>query len=75
MKQQVANYTVIIEKEKRTGTNQVCYTAFVPLLGIATEADNIEEAQEAAQDLIQFHLDTLAEEGKEIPSGYLFASF
>lgn len=45
MKQKVANYTVVIEKEKRIGTNKTYYTAFVPLLGIATEADTIEKAE------------------------------
>lgn len=67
MKQHIANYTVIIEKEKRTGTQKICYTAFVPLLGIATEADTVEEAQIAIQSLIQFHIESLATEGEEIP--------
>lgn len=67
MKQKVANYTVVIEKEKRTGTNNSCYTAFVPLLGIATEADSIEKAEKAAKSLIEFHLESLSIEGEEIP--------
>lgn len=67
MKQQVTNYTVVIEKEKRTGTNKACYTAFVPFLGIATEADTIEKVEQEIQSLIQFHVESLAEEGVEIP--------
>jgi len=67
MKQKVANYTVVIEKEKRTGTNDTCYTAFVPLLGIATEADSIEQAEIAIKSLLEFHLESLSEEGEEIP--------
>lgn len=67
MKQRIANYTVIIEKEKRTGTNQFCYTAFVPMLGIATEANTIEKSEKAATALIKFHLESLVQEGEEIP--------
>lgn len=67
MKQQIANYTVIIEKQKRLGTNQTCYPAFVPILGIATEADTIEKVNKEISSLIQFHLDSLAQEGEIIP--------
>lgn len=67
MKQQVANYTVVIEKQKRMGTDDDCYMAFVPLLGIATDADTIEEVEKEITSLIQFHLESLAEEGEEIP--------
>ena len=67
MKQHIANYTVVIEKEKRTGTQKTCYTAFVPLLGIATEADTVEKAQTEVQLLIQFHIESLVIEGMEIP--------
>jgi predicted RNase H-like HicB family nuclease len=45
MKKQIAQYTVIIEKQKRLGTEHDCYMAMVPLLGIATEADTIEQAE------------------------------
>lgn len=67
MKQNVANYTVVIEKEKRTGTSKVCYTAFVPFLDIATEADTIEKVEQEIQSLIQFHIESLVQEGAEIP--------
>lgn len=67
MKQQVANYTVVIEKQKRLGTNRDCYVAYVPVLGIATDADKLEEVEREIKSLIQFHLDSLAEEGEEIP--------
>ena len=53
MKQNIANYTVVINKEKRTGTKKTCYTAFVPTLGIATDADTLEEVQKEIQSLIQ----------------------
>jgi len=67
MKQKIANYTVIITKEKRSGTSETCYTAFVPVLGIATEADSLEGAQKAVHALVQFHVESLAEEGEEVP--------
>lgn len=68
MKKRVANYTVIIEKQKRMGTNKPCYTASVPILGIATDADTIEEVEKNIKSLIQFHLESLTEEGEEIPT-------
>ena len=67
MKQKIANYTVIIESQKRLGTNKTCYTALAPILGIATEADTIEEVKKSIQLLIQFHLDCLAQEGETVP--------
>lgn len=67
MKQQIANYTVVIEKQKRIGTNRSCYMALVPILGIATDADTLEKAERDIKSLIQFHVESLAEEGEEIP--------
>lgn len=67
MKQQIANYTVVIEKQKRLGTNKECYMAYVPLLGIATDADTLEVVQKEIKSLIEFHLESLTQEGEEIP--------
>lgn len=67
MQKQVANYTVIIEKTKRIGTNKTCYNAYVPVLAIATEATTIEKVQKDIYSLVKFHLESLAEEGEEIP--------
>ncbi len=66
MKQNIANYTVVINKEKRTGTNKICYSAFVPTLGIAADADSLEEVQKEIQALIQFHIECLTKEGEKI---------
>lgn len=63
----VANYTIIIEKQKRMGTNKICYVAYVPILGIAADADTIEEVEKEIKSLIEFHLESLVEEGEEIP--------
>lgn len=67
MNQKIANYTVVIEKEKRLGTDKDCYSAVVPILGIATDADTLEKVQKDIQSLVQFHIESLAKEGEEIP--------
>lgn len=68
MKQKLASFTVLIEKEKRTGTNEVCYSAVVPILGIATDADTLEQVKKDVQKLIEFQLESLAEEREIIPT-------
>ncbi len=67
MQQKIANYTVIIERQKRLGTNKICYMAYVPILGIATDADTIEEVEKEIKSLIEFHLESLVEEEEDIP--------
>ena len=67
MKQKIANYTVIIENQKRLGTSKDCYAALAPTLGIATEEDTVEAVKKSIQSLIQFHLECLAQEGETIP--------
>lgn len=67
MKKRIANYSVIIEKQKRLGTNKLCYMAYVPTLGVATDADTIEEVQREIDSLVNFHLESLASENEEIP--------
>ncbi len=67
MKKKIANYTVIIEKQKRMGTKKECFSAYVPVLGIATDADTLEQVQKEIKSLIEFHLQCLAEEGEPIP--------
>jgi predicted RNase H-like HicB family nuclease len=67
MKQKVASYTVVIEKETRTGTKKTCFSAYVPLLGVATEANSVAEVRQEIKNLVQFHIESLASEGEEIP--------
>ncbi len=67
MKAKVTNYTTVINREKRLGSEEVCYTAYVPVLGVATEANTVAEAKKAIQSLVNFHLEALAEEGVEVP--------
>ena len=67
MKHKIADYTVIIERQKRIGTNKLCYMAYVPALGIATDAGTIESIEKDVKSLIEFHLESLVEEGESIP--------
>ncbi|MEK7170831.1 MAG: type II toxin-antitoxin system HicB family antitoxin [Patescibacteria group bacterium] len=67
MKAEATSYTTVINREKRLGTEEVCYTAYVPVLGVATEADTADKAQQAIEELVNFHLESLAEEGIEVP--------
>ena len=67
MKQRIANYTVIIEEEKRLGTDKSCYSAQVPILGVATEADSLDKVQRDIKSLVEFHIKSLVAEGEKIP--------
>ncbi|MEK7534978.1 MAG: hypothetical protein AAB563_01045 [Patescibacteria group bacterium] len=67
MEAESTNYTTVINREKRLGSGVVCYTAYVPVLGIATEADTAVKAKRAIEELVNFHLESLAEEGIEVP--------
>lgn len=37
-------YRVLITPDVRVGSRERCFTAFVPILGIATSGDTVEEA-------------------------------
>lgn len=66
MKNKIANYTVVIEKEFRSGTKKVAYSAYVPALGIGTDADTLKEVKTAIKKMVDFHIECLIEEGEEI---------
>jgi len=65
--QKYLEYRIIITPDARTGTKKRCFTAFVPVLGIATDGDTVEEAFENAESLIEFHLETLHKSKQIIP--------
>ena len=70
MKQRIKKYLeyrIFITSDTRIGTRERCYTAFVPLLGIATSGDTIENALANAKGLIVFHLESLRKEKKSLP--------
>jgi len=59
----VLNYRVLLQKEPEGG-----YTVIVPLLpGCVTYGETIEEAKKMAKDAIELYLDSLIEDGEEIP--------
>ena len=61
-------YKILIMSDVRTGTGHFCYSALVPVLGIAADGDTIEEAFKNARTLIEFHLEALRKEGRSIPT-------
>lgn len=67
MQQKIANYTVVIERQRRLGTNKIYYMAYVPILGIATDAYTIEEVEKEIKSLMEFHLESLVKEKEDIP--------
>jgi len=75
MKSKVLNYSIIIEPDTETGTNNPGFSAHCPALGIADDGDTVEEALANIKKTIEFHLECLAEEGKEIPSPTSTQSF
>ncbi len=66
-KKKVLNYLVIIEPDKRTGTNKPCFSVYCPILGLVDNGDTIEEAMVNIKKLIKFHLESLSKEGESIP--------
>lgn len=67
MEKIVLNYRVIIEPDERTGTNEPCFTAYCPKLGITDSGDTIEEALASIKEGIQCYLEALVKDGEEIP--------
>jgi len=67
MQSKVLNYRVIVKPDKRTGTDEPCFSAFCPTLGIADDGDSFEKALANIQKLIKFHLECLTEEREKIP--------
>lgn len=67
MKKQILDYTVIIRPDERTGTNQKCYSAYCPALGLSDDGDTIEAALKNIKSLIKFHLECLIKENAEVP--------
>ena len=68
MKTQYLNYSILIEPDKRTGTNDACYSIFCPILCLADSGETIEEAMANMKNMIKFHLECLNQEGEELPS-------
>lgn len=60
-------YRILITPDVRTGSRERCFTALVPVLGIAAGGDTVEEAYRSVEELIAFHLESLRKEGEPLP--------
>ena len=68
-------YRIVITPDTRTGSGERCFTAFVPLLGIATGGDSVEEALGNIREMIAFHLECLRREKQSLPMEQPMADF
>jgi antitoxin HicB len=57
-------YAVLLHREPE----DEAYAVLVPVLGIATHAETIEQGLDRARELIAFHLESLAAAGEFIPT-------
>lgn len=67
LKKTVLNYRIIVKPDTRTGTDRSCFTAYCPTLGLVDDGNTSESALSNLQKTIQFHLECLESEKKEIP--------
>ena len=71
METKVLNYHIIIEPDKRTGTNEKCYSAFCPTLGISDSGDTIDEAITNLTKAIKVWVKSLTKDGEPVPVDHL----
>jgi predicted RNase H-like HicB family nuclease len=67
MQKTVLNYRVIVEPDTRVGTNEKCFSAYCPTLGIADDGDTIDGVLESMKEGIQCYVEALTKEGKDVP--------
>jgi predicted RNase H-like HicB family nuclease len=64
MKSLILNYNIILKEEPEGG-----YTVMVPSLpGCITYGKTVEEAKEMAEDAIALYIESLNENGEEVPN-------
>ncbi len=68
MKLAKRTYQVLVEADRRIGTNERAYTAYVPALGIATDGDTFEHALANAREAAEAYLESFAEDGLDVPT-------
>ena len=68
METRVLNYRIIIEPDVRTGTNEPCYTAYCPTLGVADSADTLEEVRINIKKAIEVYIDSLVSDKQPVPT-------
>ncbi len=62
MQTTILNYRIIVEPDERTGTNEPCYTAYCPTLGVADGGDTVE-----VRGAIEAYVECLVEDGCTVP--------
>lgn len=67
MKTTVLNYRVIVEPDTRTGTEEPCFTATCPTLGVADGGDTVEEAIANVRGAIQAYVESLVDDKLPVP--------
>lgn len=67
MQTTILNYRIIVEPDERTGTNEPCFTAYCPTLGVADGGDTIEEALANVRGAIEAYVECLVEDGLAVP--------
>lgn len=65
MQTRILSYRIIIEPEKQG--KKTVYNAYCPTLGVADWGDSIDAVLASIKDGIELALESLAQEGKEIP--------
>ena len=65
METHIANYRIIIEPEIQKGRK--VYNAYCPTLQVFDYGDSIEEVLESIRDGIQLAVESLVENGEEVP--------
>ena len=68
METKVLNYRIIIKPVKEG--HKIIYTAACSTLGVYDWGDTVEEVLKSIQEGIECHVETLLEEGGEIPVDY-----
>lgn len=68
MKLRHQTYQVLVQADRRIGTNERAYTAYVPALGIATDGDSFEQALANAHEAAEAYLASFADDGLDAPA-------
>jgi len=67
LKKTVLNYRIIVKPDTRTGSDEPCFTAYCPTLGLVDDGETSEKALANLQKTIEFHLECLELEKQTIP--------
>ncbi len=70
MEKNVLNYRIIIEKETYDD-DSIVYIAYCPTLSISDYGDTVEDVLKSIKDGIELAVQTLAQEGKEVPIDHM----